>query len=648
MKTFRRIKNIALFSLAMGCVTSCNYLDIVPPEQASLPDATKDAEATLGFLFSCYAGVNGNSPYNYSTVEAGADEWVLPELWNEGAQRITWDTNTAASLADGWRWGNSIYRYIGQCHLFLQEIENARGVTEQQKLQWSAEAQFLLAYYHMQALIMYGPCPINDHYISQTTPESEFPGRSHFDYVTEWICNKFDEVCNSGNLPASRTGDEWGRATTVMAKALKARLMVYAASPLWNGSFPDKEWKNKNYETPGYGLELVSHEYDKSKWDKALKACLEAKQAAEEAGHKLFQLEDSETLRNNSQIALPYVPLKDETSGASAEQDALFKKYVMLMRYVVTTRYDEGNRETIWGLANQGTILIGSLPHRVIMNNQGTWRAGYSGVSPTLNAIERFYTENGELPKNDKNFYDESEWFESAGATGNDYRKNIIKLNTRREPRFYAWIAFDGGDMGSRINGGNPLTIDLKNSEMHGYNPSLFNRDNNVTGYFNQKFFEPSYAWYASSDAVQSKPRPLIRMAEMYLNIAECYAALGQDQQAIEALNPVRTRAGIRALTTADLSTMSAMDWVRSERAVEFWGEGHRYYDIRRWMIAKENMGAGVRKGLNAMVINPSFETFNTPVEIDQPFKWTDRMYLLPLFANEVYKNPQFVQAPGY
>lgn len=68
---------------------------------------------------------------------------------------------------------------------------------------------------------------------------------------------------------------------------------------------------------------------------------------------------------------------------------------VQLMRYVVTTRYKEGNRETIWGHSNQGTMIIGSLPHRVIKNNQGTWKAGYSGISPTLNTVERFYTENG-------------------------------------------------------------------------------------------------------------------------------------------------------------------------------------------------------------------------------------------------------------
>lgn len=647
MKTITYYIKTILLGLTVCTAASCNYLDIVPPEQASMKDATKDAEATLGFLFSCYAGVAGNTPFNYSNVEGASDEYVLPILWNEGAQKMTWDNNSAANIVDGWRWG-VIYRYIGQCHLFLKEIENARGVTEEQKAEWAAEVQFLIAYYHMRALIMYGPCPINDKYIPQDSPAESFPGRSHFDYVTDWIANKFDEVCNSGHLPASRMGDEWGRATTVIAKALKARLLLYAASPLWNGKFPFRDWKNTKWETPGYGHELVSLQYKKEKWEKALKAAEEAKQAAEEAGYKLFSLDDSETLRKNAQLPLPYVPLKNESSGSSAAQDEDFKKHVMLMRYVVTTRFDEGNRETIWGLANQGTVLIGSLPHRIIKNNQGTWRSGYSGVSPTLNAVMRFYTENGELPEKDKNFYDPSEWYQRAGATGGDLRKEIIKLNTRREPRFYAWIAFDGGDMGTRLMGGKPLTLDLKNSELHGFNDKLFNRDNNVTGYFNQKYFEPTYAFHPSSDAIESKPRPLIRMAELYLNIAECQAALGNDAEALKAINPIRERAGIRKLTAKDLSQMSATDWVRNERSVEFWNEGHRYYDIRRWMIAKQTMGAGVRKGLNATVISPSFETFNTPTVIKQPFKWTDRMYLLPFFKNEVYKNPQFVQAPGY
>ena len=487
--------------------------------------------------------------------------------------------------------------------------------------------------------------------------ESEYNGRMHFDYVKDWICQKFDEVCEDGQLPATRTGDEWGRATSVMAKALKARLLVYAASPLFNGSFPYKDWENTNFETPGYGKELISLKYDRKKWEVAKAACQEAITAAEAAGHKLFSLEDAQSLYQQAGLPLPFVPFKS-AEGGTADKDKEFMERVQLMRYVVTTRYKEGNRETIWGLANQGTMIIGSLPHRVIKNNQGTWKSGYSGVSPTLNTVERFYTENGVPIEKDNQFYPQSEWYQSAGVTD---RSDIIKLNTRREPRFYAWIAFDGGDMGSRIYGGQPLKLEMRNSELHGYNPSLFNRDNCVTGYLSQKFIEPTFAWTASAEEKQDKPRPLIRMAELYLNLAECYAALDEVPQALAQLNIVRKRAGIRELTTSDVTDdMPIMKWVQNERFVELWGEGHRYYDIRRWMIAPEYMSAGVRRGLSSLFhiqyrhdadvvpLDRFFEEFNTPVVISQDFKWTNRMYFLPVFENEVYKNPQLIQAPGY
>ena len=142
-------------------------------------------------------------------------------------------------------------------------------------------------------------------------------------------------------------------------------------------------------------------------------------------------------------------------------------------------------------------------------------------------------------------------------------------------------------------------------------------------------------------------------MAELYLNLAECYAALGQEKEAISNLNIIRERAGIRDLTTADLtSEMTITDWVRNERFVELYEEGHRYYDLRRWAIAPEMLKAGTRYGLNGLTLNPSFEEFNTPTLIDQPFKWYDRSYLLPVWSrsdmDELYSNPQMVQAPGY
>lgn len=85
---------------------------------------------------------------------------------------------------------------------------------------------------------------------------------------------------------------------------------------------------------------------------------------------------------------------------------------------------------------------------------------------------------------------------------------------------------------------------------------------------------------------------------------------------------------------------------------MELYEEGFRYYDVRRWMIAPTMLKAGVRYGLNGLVENPSFEEFNQPTLIDQPFKWDNRLYLMPIWSrqgmDELYSNPQLVQAPGY
>lgn len=638
----RYIKVAMIATLTTGIQISCSdYLDVVPPEQAGLPDAVRDYDSTLKFMASCYAGMYSASPFDYSTIEAAADEYVLPPLWREGMHNILYGLNTPQSVQDN-RWTFKYYAYIGQCHLFISQLPKAQGVTEEQRKEFEAEAKFLRAYYHMQTLFLYGPCPIIDRFYPSDTPEKEYPGRSHFDYVVDWIANQYDEVAQI--LPASRTGEEWGRATSTMAKALKARMLVYAASPLWNGSFPFPEWKNKNFETPGYGKDLVSLTYNPDKWGRAKIACQEAIDwATGQGGNALYT--DENFYKSQTGVNLPYVPGIDATTP---EGEAFLKK-VMLMRYLVTTRVTDGNKEIIWGSANQGNFIWGSIPHYVLLRNNGTTFGYWSGVSPILNtSIQYFYTKNGKRPVHDPNFVNKQNWYESANVSG---RSDIINLNVNREPRFYAWFAFDGGDYGNRLNNGSPLRIELRNANRQGYNQEKYNRDNNVTGYFSQKYIPP-LAFLAPSGGTggfDSKPRPIIRLAELYLNLAECEAALGNTSETFKNLNIIRNRAGIPDLTVADLSEQSLMEWVRNERFIELWGEGHRYYDVRRWAIASQTMSSGIRKGLNAYgTKNPTFEEFNKEVTIDQDFIWHNRMYLHPVERNEAYKNSQLVQAPGY
>ena len=76
--------------------------------------------------------------------------------------------------------------------------------------------------------------------------------------------------------------------------------------------------------------------------------------------------------------------------------------------------------------------------------------------------------------------------------------------------------------------------------------------------------------------------------------------------------------------------------------------EGLRYYDIRRYLNGRERLSKECYTGLNAVCEAPSFAEFNTVVPIAQQFSWNNRQYLMPVPNDEVYSNPQMVQAPGY
>ena len=428
-------------------------------------------------------------------------------------------------------------------------------------------------------------------------------------------------------------------------------MLLYAASDLWNGHFPYPNWRNESYETPGYGTELVSRSYDENKWRTALQANLEALQYAEKEGER--KLVDLNNLpRTLDDVPLPYIPGVDTSTPEGAE----FAQRVLMLRSITASDENDGNKEIIWGLFLQNPHdhinFSAQMPKRIVCYNEAnnSWVEGWCGLTPTLYTVEHFYTKDGKLPKQDPAFTPYNSWLESGDVAD---RPEIINLNVNREPRFYACISFDGDDYSPLICDGEPLRVNLRDAQKQGYNPELFNRDYTVTGYFMKKFIAPELriSSVTGSDNRKNYAKPIFRLAELYLNVAECYAELGEVSNALQYLNPIRRRAGVPELTEADVtSEMSIVDWVRNERFIELWGEGHRYYDVRRWMTAPELLKAGAREGLNVegAGMNPTFEELNQRTVINQQFQWDNRMYLWPIASSEVYSNPQLIQSPGY
>lgn len=163
--------------------------------------------------------------------------------------------------------------------------------------------------------------------------------------------------------------------------------------------------------------------------------------------------------------------------GSDAEAEA-FRKQVVLMRYVMCSSPNDGNKETVWGFVVQGgtdvnSTFMASLPHWVFRNDTGANVGGWGGLSPTLYTVEHFFTHNGFLPEDDPSFWPESEYHTSAGLTNPD----ITKINVRREPRYYAAISFDGDEYSTKIAAGNPIYCEMRDNTKTGYDATLGARE---------------------------------------------------------------------------------------------------------------------------------------------------------------------------
>lgn len=657
MKLLNRIKLLSGILLVSGCclTVSCNFLEIVPVEQPDLDDATQDFNSALGFLHSCYAGLR--PPVAFEDVEASADEYAVPlEYTQQGYLSLKVAHDLVTSNTNEGRWGQ-YYKSIGQIHLFLQELDKA-PVSEIVKEEWIAEAYFLLAYYHFEILRFYGPCPISEQLLPVTTPQDQYPGRMHYDYVTDWIVRVLDEkVLAENKLPNSRSNTEIGRATRPIALALKARVLLYAASPLWNGKFPYPDWKNEKQrtamETPGYGTALVSTSYDPEKWKRAERACKEALDAALEAGYYLFGTKPGdEQLQVQNKLPMPFIP---GLEGTDAEKKA-FQNKVLTLRYMMTAKGMEGNMEFLWQVNKTTNFVFGSLPNNLMKLSNGSEYGGWSSTSPYLYAIEHFYTNKGKLPKiaaAKNEFPGESKWLDPAGITG---RPELFRICVDREPRFYAWFGFHQGDYSCRLADGQPVQIDTRDPDRQGYNPAKYNRNHLVTGFAIQKFLDPNTQLNsAGGGGIPNPAYPLIRMAELYLNLAECQAMMSADgksdayaTEALKNLNAVHQRAGLKEITKEDLNDLPLMDWIKNERYVEFYAEGQRYFDVRRWVEGGTYLAAGKREGLRAEEKGLEYDEFRQRIKVNQPYSWSNRQYLVPIYHIEVNSNPQLVQAPGY
>ena len=630
------MKKKFIIILLAGLFSCDNYLDIVPDQTQQVDLLFERKEVAYTALATCYAYLPKNDGV-YTSFMTMSDEITTPISKETDGVRIMKGQQSASNpkfgLWSGWSDQGSLWEGIRHCNILIENIHNVVDMTEEEMNSWAAEAKFLKAYYHFLLFTYYGPIPIVDENLPISASDNEVRvKRSTVDQSVDYIVQTIDDAIL--DLPVRElSSNDLGRIDQVIAKSIKSRILLYAASPLFNGN--SEMYSGFINE---YGEHYFNQTYDQTKWDLAKDASLDAINAALENGVGLYEF--SSTPPN----------YEDEY------EESEFLRTLYDLKYTIV---DKWNSELIWG--NSNPVRDNDwwqMQAACMMKNPSasSVEAAWQWIAPTLRIAELFYTENG-LPIDQDLTYDFQNRFNTAtvGASQNyqaQYGTTTAKLNLNREPRFYSSLGFDRG---YNRTWGNLWQLRMKKGEIHG---RIANSDDYlITGYALKKLVHPdsegdgynkivTYAW------------PMIRLSELYLNYAEAInESVGPNQEAYDALNAVRERAGIssvedawgNASISATLNKHTTQDGfreiIRQERLIELSFEGNRYNDIRRWKQAEQYFNSPV---FGWSVDETSVSGYYNITQVGTRSFNSPRDYFHPISINEITINPNLTQNLGW
>ncbi len=620
----------------MGILNSCaSFLDVVPDNVATIDNAFTDKYNAEKYLYTCYSYLPTFGERNDNPALVGGDDVWYSEnhQWRAGVQFAKGYLNITNPIFDYWRgsWGGKpLYTGIRDCNTFLEKIVTVRDLNDYEKKQWIAEVICLKAYYHYYLVRMYGPIPIMDVSLPVSAETSSIkvtrqPVDTCFAYVVRLLDKSILDLPDVLTTPLTSLG----RITKPIAMAIKAEVLMTAASPLFNGNQIHSTLKNKD------GLALFNPTYDVKKWEKAAAACKAAIFKADSLSIRLYKTSDYQA----------GFTMNDTT------------KKIAALRSIVSERW---NTELIWGGTNNNSndLQNGSSPrwYSYLGNPSG------SNHSPTIKVAEEFYTKNG-VPINEDKTWNYAERFNLRTATAKEWifvepGEQTVGLNFDRELRYYAGISFDRG---AWFGNGSPTTPTEKPwyiRNRRGEFASIFEISQfSVTGMYPKKLVNiNNEVRDGNSYYTESYPFPVIRLADLYLYYAEALNEIksAPDAAVYEYIDLVRVRAGLKGVIESwqqysnlpdKPTTKSGMrEIIQRERLIELSFEGQRFWDLRRWMLAKKYLNSPVQ-GYNVQKNDPR-EYYRVTNLYNQTF--TEREYFWPIAENETVKNPNLVQNIGW
>ena len=491
------------------------------------------------------------------------------------------------------------YKAIRKANYVLENIDKVSDMDANSKNTIKGEAILCRALAHFSAFRLYGGVPIVTKVYDGTEAVS-LPRRSvqsFVDSMSSW-CDQAVAL-----LPAARAAADYGKLTSLAALALKARVLMFAASPLYNT--PDNMKATIKAARFGDARDsvLCYATYDKERWKKAADAAKVVIDAAGGSGVSLFNTGKASSDRGK------------DTYASLGDYEAVCNNV-----YGSTGTY--GNPEIILGnTCHQGTAVsdVSGWAEWGLYNFSKVRMYGWGAKNNVPIEFLQMYEKR-----------DGTTW--TATPTGTDFKSYFENLNL--DYRAYASLAWAG---------------EWWNSSRTFL--AYYKASTNGTSYSKGALVDDTNAGDATGSAVEATKFvarvdnandnhfvwPVFRLAEFYLNYAEALNEYyGPTGDAFTYMNLIRRRAGMPDKTPAMLPDQASFRAaVQNERSVEFAFEQFRYDDLHRWMTAH----IVLNKELHGFVVTASTNGV-TPKPANPYLNWSIISYGTRTFPMKYYYVP--------
>lgn len=618
MKMYKKII-LSFFTVSFFTI-SCNddFVDTKPLDQLSESVVWGDASLAEAFVSELYGGL-GNGGFDEQMLASLTDETIF----THPGRNITTHTEGRINAADpGWingtlSWVN-MYSRIRACNLALKNLEtpqfpNANNIVDRLK----GEAKFMRAYYYHQLVRYYGGIPIVDKPFALT--DSDFLStRNTFEECLNFIVKDLDE---SAALLDGKSLQK-GRATKGAALALKSRILIYAASDLYDVTTAKAKSKAMASFSKPELLGFVSGSRTE-RWQKAKAA---AKAVLDLSGYG-FQLGASVPV-SADQATTNYINQSLARNGGQNE--------IIFGRYFIQSKNENGGRVGLFNGPNGYNNWAGNTPIQELIDDYEMMDGSKFDWNKTEHAKAPYDNRDPRLKATI--LYEGSPWKPRSASAA--------PLDPANQIQTGEYEVISGGAKKTHFG------LDTRKSSIEDWNGSY-------TGYYMRKFTDPNPG-LVDQNSWQQIPWPFLRYTEIIFNYVEACIELGEDTEAKKWLNQIRFRAGMPAINeTGD----ALRQRYRNERRVEMVFEEQRYHDARRWMIAPTTLGRKASiilvkgtlkegKTVTTYKYDPTNYDYTYTVGKIDPGKenrnWDDKIYFLPIHRDEINRNNKLVQNPGY